>query len=72
MSPLAYILAPFVLALALFVLYLLVSLIIGDPARPFRMFASKPLDDLHPADDEAPGGGEGPGEGEDRPGQESK
>jgi hypothetical protein len=45
MTPLAYILAPFLLALALFVLFLLVSLVLGDPGRPFRMFASRPLDE---------------------------
>jgi len=44
-SPLFYILAPFALAFALFVLYLVVSIILRDPARPFRMFAARPLDD---------------------------
>lgn len=44
-GPLVYILAPFALAFALFVLYLVVSIIIRDPARPFRMFAARPLDD---------------------------
>ncbi len=44
-EPLFYILAPFALAFALFVLYLVVSIILRDPARPFRMFAARPLDD---------------------------
>ena len=44
-GPLFYILAPFALAFALFVLYLVVSIILRDPARPFRMFAAGPLDD---------------------------
>ncbi|MFV1956278.1 MAG: hypothetical protein ACC669_00735 [bacterium] len=44
-NPLVYILAPFALAFSLFVLYLVVSIILRDPARPFRMFAAGPLDD---------------------------
>ncbi len=55
MSPLAYILAPFALALALFVIHLIVSLIQGDPARPFRMFASRPLDPCDAPPCERPG-----------------
>ncbi len=43
MTPLAYILAPFALAIGLFLLYLLVSALKGDPGRPFRMFSSPPL-----------------------------
>jgi hypothetical protein len=52
MSPLLYIMAPFALALVLFVLFLIVSLVEGDPGRPFRMFASRPLDP--PGGDEEP------------------
>jgi len=43
-SPLFYILAPFGLAFALFAVYLIVSIILKDPARPFRMFGAPPLD----------------------------
>ncbi len=43
-NPLVYILSPFALAFILFVIYLVVSIIIRDPARPFRMFAAGPLD----------------------------
>ncbi len=39
-NPLFYILAPFALAFGLFVVYLVVSVFLGDPARPFRMFAA--------------------------------
>lgn len=39
-APLFYILAPFGLAFGLFTLYLVVSLFMGDPARPFRMFSA--------------------------------
>lgn len=39
-NPLFYILAPFALAFGLFVVYLVVSIFLGDPARPFRMFAA--------------------------------
>ena len=42
-NPLIYILAPFGLAFILFVVYLVVSIIIRDPGRPFRMFAAPPL-----------------------------
>ena len=38
-----YILAPFGLALALFVVFLIVSIFLKDPARPFRMFAAPRL-----------------------------
>ncbi len=44
-DPLFYILAPFGLAFALFGFYILVSILLKDPARPFRMFAAKPPDD---------------------------
>ncbi|UCF31237.1 MAG: hypothetical protein JSV26_02105 [bacterium] len=44
-GPLFYILAPFALAFGLFVVYLLVGILMGDPARPFRMFAAGPLRD---------------------------
>jgi len=44
-NPLIYILAPFGLAFILFVVYLVVSIIIRDPGRPFRMFAAPPLED---------------------------
>ncbi|TNF47789.1 hypothetical protein EP232_03070 [bacterium] len=39
-DPLFYILAPFALTFGLFVVYLVVSIFLGDPARPFRMFAA--------------------------------
>jgi hypothetical protein len=42
-SPLFYIFAPFILAFGLFALYLIVSLFLKDPARPFRMFKAPPL-----------------------------
>lgn len=42
-DPLFYILAPFGLAFGLFAIHLLVSVLMGDPARPFRMFAAGPL-----------------------------
>ncbi len=42
-NPLFYILAPFALAFGLFVVYLVVSVFLGDPARPFRMFAAGPI-----------------------------
>lgn len=45
-DPLFYILAPFGLAFALFAVYLLISVLIGDPVRPFRMFAAGPLRNL--------------------------
>lgn len=44
-NPLVYILAPFALAFGLFAIYLVVSIILRDPARPFRMFAASPPDD---------------------------
>ena len=43
-NPLFYILAPFALAFALFAVFLIVSIFLKDPARPFRMFAAPPLD----------------------------
>ena len=43
-NPLFYILAPFGLAFALFAVFLIVSIFLKDPARPFRMFAAPPLD----------------------------
>jgi hypothetical protein len=43
-NPLIYILAPAALAFGLFVVYLIVSIIIRDPARPFRMFKAPPLE----------------------------
>ena len=42
-GPLFYILAPFGLAFALFAVFLIVSIFLKDPARPFRMFAAPPL-----------------------------
>ena len=39
-----WILAPFALAFALFVVFLIVSIFLGDPARPFRMFGAPRLD----------------------------
>jgi hypothetical protein len=56
-KPLIYILAPFALAFVLFVVYLIVAIVLRDPARPFRMFAAPPLDL-----DEEKGGEEGPQE----------
>jgi hypothetical protein len=43
-TPLFYILAPFGLAFALFAVFLIVSIFLKDPARPFRMFGAPPLD----------------------------
>ncbi|MDF1535335.1 MAG: hypothetical protein P1S46_02395 [bacterium] len=43
-APLFYILAPFGLAFGLFAVYLVVSIYLKDPARPFRMFMSPPID----------------------------
>lgn len=40
-----YILAPFGLAFALFVVFLIVSIFLKDPGRPFRMFGAPPLRD---------------------------
>jgi len=42
-GPLFYILAPFGLAFALFAVFLVVSLFLKDPVRPFRMFKAPPL-----------------------------
>ena len=42
-DPLFYILAPFLLAFGLFAVFLVVSIILKDPARPFRMFGAPPL-----------------------------
>ena len=42
-TPLFYILAPFGLAFALFAVFLIVSIFLKDPARPFRMFKAPPL-----------------------------
>jgi len=43
-NPLFYILAPFGLAFALFAVFLIVSIFLKDPARPFRMFGAPPLE----------------------------
>jgi hypothetical protein len=43
-NPLFYILAPFGLAFALFAVFLIVSIFLKDPARPFRMFAAPRLE----------------------------
>jgi hypothetical protein len=43
-DPLFYILAPFLLGFGLFAVYLVVSIILKDPARPFRMFKAPPID----------------------------
>jgi hypothetical protein len=43
-DPLFYILAPFLLGFGLFAVYLVVSIILKDPARPFRMFKAPSLD----------------------------
>lgn len=53
-TPLFYILAPFGLAFALFAVYLVVSLFLKDPARPFRMFAAPPLDRSQESSDQSP------------------
>ena len=42
-TPMIYILAPVGLAFALFVVFLVVSIFLKDPARPFRMFGAPPL-----------------------------
>lgn len=44
-TPLIYILAPFAFAFVLFAIYLIVSILLKDPARPFRMFKAPPLED---------------------------
>jgi len=43
-DPLFYILAPFLLGFGLFAVFLVVSIILKDPARPFRMFKAPPID----------------------------
>ena len=43
-NPLFYILAPFGLAFALFAVFLIVSIFLKDPARPFRMFKAPPME----------------------------
>ena len=43
-DPLFYILAPFLLAFGLFAVFLVVSIFLKDPARPFRMFMAPPMD----------------------------
>ena len=43
-SPMFYILAPVGLAFVLFAVFLVVSIFLKDPARPFRMFKAPPLD----------------------------
>jgi hypothetical protein len=53
-NPLIYILAPFGLAFALFVLYLVVSIFLRDPARPFRMFKAPALEDRPESGDRSP------------------
>jgi hypothetical protein len=42
-DPLFYILAPFLLGFGLFAVFLVVSIILKDPAKPFRMFRAPPL-----------------------------
>ena len=42
-APLFYILAPFGLAFGLFAVFLIVSIFLKDPGRPFRMFKAPPL-----------------------------
>jgi len=42
-NPLFYILAPAGLAFVLFAVFLVVSIFLKDPARPFRMFKAPPL-----------------------------
>ena len=44
-TPMFYILAPFGLAFALFAVFLVVSIFLKDPARPFRMFGAPPLEE---------------------------
>ena len=70
-NPLFYILAPFGLAFALFAVFLIVSIFLKDPARPFRMFGAPPLDreegsaeySVHPSTSSGQGSAE---EGEER------
>jgi hypothetical protein len=57
-SPLFYILAPFALAFGLFAVFLIVSIFLKDPARPFRMFAAPPLKGSPEYRDQSPGEGE--------------
>jgi hypothetical protein len=53
-NPLFYILAPFGLAFALFAIFLIVSIFLKDPARPFRMFRSPPLGGSPESNEESP------------------
>jgi hypothetical protein len=68
-----WILAPFGLAFALFVVFLIVSLFLKDPARPFRMFGAPPLEDnpeprVHPST----GSGQGSAEEEEEEEEEQE
>ena len=53
-NPLFYILAPFVLGFGLFAVFLIVSIFLKDPARPFRMFAAPPLGGSPESRDQSP------------------
>jgi hypothetical protein len=55
-DPMIYILAPFGLAFTLFVVYLVVSIFLKDPARPFRMFKAPPIKDSQEPRVESPEG----------------
>ena len=70
-TPMFYILAPFGLALALFAVFLIVSIFLKDPARPFRMFAA-PWLDRSPESSVHPSTGSGQGSPEERPEEEQE
>ena len=55
-DPLFYILAPVGLAFGLFAVYLVVSIFLKDPVRPFRMFAAPPLEISPESSDQSPEG----------------
>ena len=62
-TPLFYILAPFGFAFALFAVFLVVSIFLKDPARPFRMFAAPKLEgseecSVHPSTSSGQGSAE--------------
>ena len=62
-TPLFYILAPFGLAFVLFAVFLIVSIFLRDPARPFRMFKAPPLSrsaecNVHPSTSSGQGSAE--------------
>jgi len=68
-DPMIYILAPFGLAFGLFVVYLVVSIFLKDPVRPFRMFKAPPLE---LEDDSSESRGESSEEGQGGPEEEQE